>query len=141
MEREPVAGYSVTSDQSRIDITAVHDYLSNESYWAKGVPIEVVRKSIENSVSFAVLDPQGKLAGFAATFAYLADVFILEAHRGKGLSKFLMQEILAHPELQGLRRWMLITRDAHKLYSAYAGFTAVAKPQNLMERHRPADSP
>jgi N-acetylglutamate synthase-like GNAT family acetyltransferase len=143
MERQPV-GYSVTSDQSRIDITAVHDYLSNESYWAKGVPIEVVRKSIQNSVSFAVLDPQSKLAGFArvitdrATFAYLADVFILEAHRGKGLSKFLMQEILAHPELQGLRRWMLITRDAHKLYSDYAGFTPIAKPQNLMERHSPA---
>jgi N-acetylglutamate synthase-like GNAT family acetyltransferase len=144
MEREPVAGYSVTSDQSRIDIEAVHDYLSNESYWAKGVPIEVVRKSIENSVSFAVVDPQGKLTGFArvitdrATFAYLADVFILEAHRGKGLSKFLMQQILAHPELQGLRRWLLITRDAHKLYSTYAGFTAVAKPQNLMERHTTA---
>lgn len=135
--------YTITDDITRIDIARVHRYLSEESYWAKGIPFEVVDRAVRNSLSFAVLDAQGGLAGFArvitdrATFAYLADVFILDAHRGKGLSKRLMAAIGDHPQLQDLRRWMLATQDAHGLYSQYAGFRPIRFPERWMERHDP----
>lgn len=134
-------GYEITTDQARIDVDAVHAYLSEASYWAKGIPREVVERSIRHSLSFALLCGD-ELAGFArvtsdrATVAYLGDVFILPAHRGKGLSKWLMECIGNHPELQGLRRWMLATSDAHGLYTQY-GFTPLKAPQRWMEKHDP----
>jgi GNAT superfamily N-acetyltransferase len=118
------AGYSVSTDITETDIITVHQYLSEESYWAKNIPLELVKKSVHNSLAFAVHQADA-LVGFArvvtdkATFAYLADVFILPAHRGKGLSKWLLQNIHAHPDLQGLRRWLLGTKDAHELYKQF----------------------
>ncbi len=130
--------FLISTDRSRLDIGVIHGFLT-ESYWAKGVPVSVVQKSIENSLCFGVYDTTSAVQqiGFAraitdyATFAYLADVFILEPHRGKGLSKWLISCILAHPELQGLRRWMLATRDAHGLYRQF-GFEAVEGSTRLM---------
>jgi GNAT superfamily N-acetyltransferase len=130
--------FLISTDRSRLDIGVIHGFLT-ESYWAKGVPVSVVQKSIENSLCFGVYDTTSGVQqiGFAraitdyATFAYLADVFILEPHRGKGLSKWLISCILAHPELQGLRRWMLATRDAHGLYRQF-GFEAVEGSTRLM---------
>jgi len=137
-------GYVITTDRARIDVAAVHGYLSRESYWAQGVPLAVVQRSIENSCCFAILAPGGsELAGFArvitdyATFAYLADVFVLPEHRAQGLSKWLVEFIVGHPELQGLRRWMLATRDAHELYVRYGGFSRITALDRWMERHDP----
>jgi GNAT superfamily N-acetyltransferase len=130
-------GYLISTDASMLDLEVVHDYLSR-SYWATGVPEDVVRRSIENSLCFGVYRGEEQ-AGFArvvtdrATFAYLADVFVLEEHRGQGIGKWLVEVILSHPELQGLRRWMLATRDAHDLYRRYA-FTELARPGIFMER-------
>src|SRR5687767_1347922 len=127
--------FTVSTDPKRIDLDLVHGFLTR-CYWAAGIPREVVRRSIENCVCFGVYGG-GKQVGFArvitdrATFAYLADVFVVESHRGRGLSKLMMQSIMAHPELQGLRRWSLVTRDAHGLYSAF-GFLPVAKPEMWM---------
>ena len=127
----------ITTDISKMDILFVHDYLSNHSYWAKGIPLETVSKSIENSLCFAVLKDD-VLIGFArmitdkATFCYLCDVFIIEDQRGNGYSKILMQTIMAYPELQGLRRFMLATVDAHGLYRQF-GFDALLTPERIME--------
>jgi len=113
--------YYITTDISKLDVNVIHRYLSEESYWAKGIPKHVVERSIANSLCFGVYNKDEQI-GFArlitdkATFAYLADVFIIEEHRGKGLSKWLMKTIQAHPELQNLRRWLLTTQDAHGLY-------------------------
>jgi GNAT superfamily N-acetyltransferase len=132
--------FEISTDPARINVEAVHEFLTN-SYWAKGIPMETVRRSIEHSICFGMYFAQDQI-GFArvisdrATFAYLADVFILPAYRGRGLSKWLMECIVAHPDLQGLRRWMLATRDAHKLYANY-GFAPVQKPDRWMERHDP----
>ena len=118
------------------DPEAIHEFLA-DSYWAKGIPREVVDRSIEGSLCFGVFDGERQV-GFArmitdfATFAYLADVFVLESHRGRGLAAWLMDCILAHPELQGLRRWMLLTRDAHPLYRR-SGFRDLAHPERVME--------
>lgn len=131
----------IDTDKSRLDLPLIHAFLSEESYWASGVPLEVVQRAVEHSLCFGVYEG-GTQIGFArvitdrTTFAYLADVFIVASHRGRGLSKRLMAAVMAHPELQGLRRWMLITRDAHGLY-AQSGFTACAKPDRIMERHDP----
>ncbi len=137
------AGYEIASDPSRFDLDTIHRYLSEESYWAKGIPREVVARSIENSLCFAIIErASGAQVGFArvttdrATFAYLADVFVLPAHRGRGLSKWLIREILAHPELQGLRRWMLATLDAHRLYAGF-GFEPLSQPERFMLRYFP----
>ncbi len=117
-------GYTISTDQDKLDIEVIHQYLSKESYWAQNIPIEVVKRSIANSFCFGVY-LHDKQIGFArmitdkATFGYLADVFILPEHRGKGLSKWLIATIHAHPELQGLRRWMLGTKDAHGLYKQF----------------------
>ena len=133
-------GYLISTDASMLDLEVVHGYLSR-SYWAAGVPEDVVRRSIENSLCFGVYRGEEQ-AGFArvvtdrATFAYLADVFVLEEHRGQGIGTWLVEVILSHPDLQGLRRWMLATRDAHDLYRRYA-FTELARPAIFMERKDP----
>jgi len=132
--------YSISTDTSRFDIDLIFRFLTT-CYWAEGIPRDVVEKSIRNSLCFGVFDGD-KQVGFArvitdrATYAYIGDVFILESHRGRGLGKQLIQAIMEHPELQGLRRWSLVTRDAHALYEQF-GFTALAHPQRYMERHDP----
>lgn len=132
--------FRITTDKSQIDIELVHQFLSG-SYWAAGIPLAVVKKSIEGSLCFSVFEGE-KQIGFArvvsdqATFAYLADVFILEDYRGRGLSKWLMQAILEHPDLQGLRRFMLATRDAHELYRQF-GFARIEDCSRLMQCHNP----
>jgi N-acetylglutamate synthase-like GNAT family acetyltransferase len=132
--------FEITTDPERIDVAAVHAFL-HDSYWAKGIPRETVVNSIRNSLCFGLY--RGKQqAGFArvvtdrATYAYLADVFVLPEYRGRGLSKWLMECIVAHPDLQGLRRWTLATRDAHRLYQQF-GFRPLATPERWMERHDP----
>ncbi len=116
--------YFITTDKTKIDIDLVFDFLSKESYWSKNIPIAVVKTGIENSVCFSIFY-KDKQVGFArvitdkATFGYLADVFIVELHRGNGLSKWLMQTILDNKELQGFRSWMLATKDAHGLYEKF----------------------
>jgi GNAT superfamily N-acetyltransferase len=130
----------IDTDKSRLDIPLIHGFLTH-SYWAKGIPIDVVRQSIDGSLCFGVYE-DGRQVGFArvisdqATFAYLADVFVLESHRGRGLSKRLMEAIVAHPQLQRLRRWLLATRDAHGLYEQF-GFRPLAVPDRFMELHDP----
>lgn len=132
--------YIISTDKSKIDLPIVHNFLSH-SYWAGQIPRETVKESIENSLCFGIYHYE-ELVGFArvitdfATFAYLADVFVLPPERGKGLSKWLMEVIIDHPRLQGLRRFILATRDAHKLYSQF-GFRPFAKPERWMERHNP----
>jgi GNAT superfamily N-acetyltransferase len=132
--------FLVTTDPTRLDVAFIHSYLVR-SYWAEGIPREVVERSIANSLCFGAFEGEQQV-GFArvitdyATFAYLADVFIIESHRGRGLSKFLMECIVNHPELQGLRRWILGTRDAHALYAKF-GFTPLTKPDRFMELHHP----
>jgi ribosomal protein S18 acetylase RimI-like enzyme len=142
--------YVISSDPSWVDVDVVWRFLSEESYWARGVPREIVLKSLAHSISFGVYqigslnDSESirKRVGFArvasdrATFAYLADVFILTEHRGQGLSKRLMEAVVAHPELQGLRRWLLFTADAHTLYEKF-GFTRTTHPERIMVLHRP----
>lgn len=129
---------SVSTDKSKLDIPLIHKYISEDSYWAKGIPVEIVKRSIENSMCFGVYKGE-KQVGFArimsdkATFAYLADVFILPEHRKQGLSKKLMAEIVAHPDLQGLRKMLLATADAHGLYRQF-GFNELEKPGNFMEK-------
>jgi N-acetylglutamate synthase-like GNAT family acetyltransferase len=132
--------YEISTDPARVKIGMVHEFLTN-SYWAKGIPLETVRRSIENSIAFGLYHGQQQV-GFAriisdlATFAYLADVFISPAYRGRGLSQWLMECIVSHPDLQGLRRWMLATQDAHGLYAKF-GFTPIKNPDSWMEIHRP----
>ena len=127
--------FTISTDKSKIDIDYVHHFLTN-SYWSPGVPIATVKKAMQNSLCFGVYD-NGRQIGYArmvtdtATFAYLADVFIDENYRGKGLAKWLVRVILAHPDLQGLRRIILATRDAHSLYSQF-GFVPFATPERWM---------
>jgi GNAT superfamily N-acetyltransferase len=124
-----------------MDVDAVHAYLSGESYWAPGVPREVVARSIQHSLCVGVFDGPAQVA-FAraitdrATYAYLADVYVLEAYRGRGIGKWMMEAFDAHPDLQGLRRWMLMTKDAHGLYAQF-GFGPLAQPDRAMERTHP----
>ncbi len=130
--------FAISTDKAKLDIGCVHAYLSQQSYWAANIPLQKVANSIEHSFCFGVYE-SGTQIGFArvitdyATFAYLADVFILPEWRGRGLSKWLMAFIFGNPELQHLRRWMLATRDAHGLYTQF-GFSAPDKPENLMQR-------
>ena len=129
-------GYTISTDPARLDMAVIHQYLSEESYWARNIPLELVKRSIDHSLCFGLYH-QEKQIGFArlitdkATFAYLADVFITEPYRGKGLSKWLVQTIHAHPDVQGLRRWMLGTRDAHGLYAQF-GWKPI--PEELASR-------
>ena len=130
----------VSTDQAKLDLAVIHEFLSR-SYWAEGIPLEVMEKSLAHSLCFGVYERDRQI-GFArvisdfATYAYLADVFILESHRGRGLAKLLMREIMSHPELQGLRRFTLATRDAHGLYKQF-GFAELARPDRHMEIARP----
>ncbi len=132
--------FVVSTDPGRLDVTLIHQFLS-QSYWSQDIPREVVERAIDNSLCFGVFHNSNQV-GFArvitdrTTFAYLADVFILETYRGRGLGKFLMECIGKHPQLQKLRRWMLATRDAHGLYTQF-GFTPLARPERFMERHEP----
>ena len=135
------AGYTISNALEDIDFDALHAFLST-SYWARGIPRETMERSIRGSLPFVLRDDRGNLAGFArvvtdrATFGYIGDLFVLPEHRGKGLSKRLMEAIMAHPELQNFRRWMLATSDAHGLYEKF-GFRPLAAPDVLMERHDP----
>ena len=132
--------YTITTDKRHLDLSAIHAFLS-QTYWSPGVPFAVVEKAIENSLAFGIFYGREQV-GFArvvtdkATFAYLADVYVLEAHRGKGLSKRLIAEIQAHEELQGLRRFLLATKDAHGLYAQF-GFKELANPTLMMEKWNP----
>lgn len=136
----PSPSFTVDTDQSRLDLRSIHEFLTN-SYWARGIPFELVARSVRSSLCFGLYEGERQI-GFArvitdcATFAYLADVFVLESHRGRGLGKVLMTAILGHSSLQGLRRWLLATRDAHNLYAQY-GFVPLAAPGRFMERHAP----
>jgi GNAT superfamily N-acetyltransferase len=131
----------ISTDKSKIDINLVYNYLNQESYWAKNVSMDIVARAIENSFCFGVYKKENdatiKQIGFArvitdkATFGYLADVFILEAYRGRGLSKWLMEEIMGHAELQGFRGWMLGTKDAHGLYEKF-GFKKLQNSERIM---------
>jgi GNAT superfamily N-acetyltransferase len=129
----------ISTDRARLDLDVIHNFLTN-CYWAKGIPREVVVRSIEHALCFGIYEG-GVQVGFArvisdfATFAYVGDVFVLESHRGRGLGKWLMGCIVRHPALQNLRRWILTTRDAHGLYSQF-GFTPVKAPERFMERHQ-----
>src|SRR4030088_60663 len=133
--------YLISTDRARLELHVNHGFLTN-SYWAKGIPREVVARSIEHSLCFGIYHATGVQVGFArvvsdfATVAYLGDVFVLETHRGRGLSKWLMECVMHHPALQNLRRWILLTRDAHGLYSQF-GFTPIEMPERYMELHRP----
>ena len=132
--------FVISTDEERFDLDMVHGFLT-ESYWAEGISREVVARSIQNSLCFGVFC-DGKQIGFArvisdyATFAYIGDVFVLESYRGHGLGKWLMECVIGHPWLQGLRRWTLLTRDAHGLYGQF-GFTPLKKPDRYMELHDP----
>jgi GNAT superfamily N-acetyltransferase len=130
--------YLISTAKNRLDLAVIHSFLTT-SYWAAGISVETVKKSIEHSLTFGVYKGEQQI-GFArvitdyATFAYLGDVFILEPFRGQGLSKWLMDVIVAHPDLQGFRRWILLTRDAHELYRK-VGFTESKTPERYLERH------
>ncbi|HZU67970.1 MAG TPA: GNAT family N-acetyltransferase [Ktedonobacteraceae bacterium] len=134
------AEYLISTDKNKLDLSVVHDFLTT-SYWAAGIPMEIVKKSVEHSLNFGVYYERQQV-GFArvitdyATFAYIGDVFILEEFRGRGLSKWLLEVIANHPELQGLRRWLLLTRDAHGLYEK-TGFVRPKTLERYMERHFP----
>ena len=134
-------GFKISTDKELLDINMIYQYLNKESYWAKGVPLEKVRTSIDNSICFGIYKDD-KQIGFArvvtdkAIFAYLCDVFILDEYRRIGLSKWLIQTILAHDELQGLRRWLLATADAHGLYNKF-GFIPITSPERWMGIYKP----
>jgi len=152
--------FVLSTDRSRLDLDVIHGFLT-DCYWAKGIPRDIVARSIEHSLCFGIYDEREEFPGLAetarpgaptalkalqvgfarvvsdfATVAYLGDVFVLESHRRRGLSKWIMECIMQHPALQGLRRWILLTRDAHELYSQF-GFTPVKSAERYMELHRP----
>lgn len=130
--------YTIDTDKARLDIDLIHRFLSHEAYWTKNIPKPLLVRAIEHSLCFGAYDDRHQV-GFArvvtdfAVFAYIGDVFVLPEYRGRGVSKLLMAAIDAHPDLQGLRRWSLVTRDAHDLYRQY-GFTDLAAPERHMER-------
>jgi len=140
------AGYLLSDDPERLDVDAVHAYLSRESYWAQGVSREVVEQSLRNSLCLGIYTAAGAQIGLVrvvtdyATFAWVCDVYVLAPHRKQGLSKVAMRAVVEHPRLQTLRRLTLATRDAHGLYAQF-GFTSVAKPENQMEKRNAAPTP
>ncbi len=133
--------FTISTDKSRLNVEYIHQYLCNRSYWAESIPVDVVQKSIQGSICFGIYTEETQI-GFArvitdsACFAYLADVFIDEQYRGRGLSKWLMGVIMSYPDLQGLRRFMLATNDAHGLYQQF-GFSQLTFPERWMHVHNP----
>jgi GNAT superfamily N-acetyltransferase len=140
-ERWTRGDYEIRTGVEPVDLDAVHQFLSNESAWAKGISKDLVRRCVENSLCFSLFH-SNKQVGFArvisdfATIAYIGDVFVLDEHRGKGLGDWLVERILAHPALRGMRRWILVTDSAHALYAKH-GFRVVAQPGTFMELHNP----
>ena len=132
--------FLISTDKAKLNLPFIHQFLT-QSYWAENIPVEIVQRSIEGSVCFGVYEGENQI-GFArvitdmATFAYLADVFIDEKYRGLGLSKWLMETIMAHPNLQGFRNWQLATRDAHGLYAKF-GFKQLDNPERIMRKNVP----
>jgi GNAT superfamily N-acetyltransferase len=144
MYEAALGGYVISTDPARLDLDMLHAFL-REAYWSTGIPRDVLERGIQNSLPFGLYAEDGAQCGFArvtsdyATFALLADVFVLSAHRGRGLSKWLVETVMAHPELQGLRRWLLATADAHELYRRF-GFGAPADPGiYMMIERRPEE--
>jgi len=133
--------YFLSTDRSLLDVELIHNFLSEQSYWAPGIPREIVERSLANSLCFGLFH-ESEQVGFArfvtdrATFAWLGDVFVIDAHRGQGLGKWMVETLLTHPDVQGLRRILLGTRDAHDLYARY-GFTPLSDPSRFLEIHRP----
>ena len=139
--RRKAGAYVLSDDPALLDAGLIHQYLSEESYWAKGIPLVTVEQMIAGSLCVGVYLGEVQVA-FArvitdqVTFAYLADVFVLEAHRGKGLSKQMVAALQEHPALQGLRRWLLVTYDAHGLYTPF-GFAPLERPETFLTKHNP----
>jgi GNAT superfamily N-acetyltransferase len=135
-------GYVISTNDSRLDLLLIHEFLATQSYWAQGRQLATVQRALRGSLNFGVYSESTQIA-FArvvsdfATFAWLADVFVLPEYRGRGISKWLVEVIMSHPELQGLRRWVLATRDAHDLYRRF-GFKELDDPGRWMERSNPA---
>jgi GNAT superfamily N-acetyltransferase len=133
--------YTISTVPARLNLDLIHNYICNHSYWGKGRAKDVIERSIKNSLPFGIYKGDEQV-GFArivtdyATYAWVADVFVLPEHRGRGLSKWLMEVILAHPQLQGFRRWVLSTRDAQGLYERF-GFMPLKRPERWMERFDP----
>ncbi len=133
--------FSVSTDPDKLDLAFTHHWLSTEAYWSEGLPFNIFNRMIDNSLCFGVYNQAGEQVGFGrvitdyATFAWLTDIFIIEEYRGKGLSVFLMNCILNHPELQILRRWLLGTDHTHGLYRKF-GFEDLDHPENFLTRHR-----
>lgn len=133
--------YTISTDNDRLDLGVIHDFVSNQSYWAQGRALKVVKRALDHSLNFGIYkDKQqigfGRVVTDYATFAWIADVFVLSEFRGQGLSKWLMEVMLSHPELQGFRRWVLATKDAHTLYARF-GFIPLHRPERWMERPDP----
>jgi GNAT superfamily N-acetyltransferase len=139
VKRRREDGFEFDDDRARIDRERVYRWVSEDSYWSKGIPRATFERAFAGSRPFGVYDPAGAQIAFArvttdgATFGYIGDVFVDPAHRGMGLSKFLLGEIFAHPELQGFRRWLLVTADAHGLYRQF-GFDTPVRPERMMEK-------
>lgn len=135
--------FAISTDSAQLDLRFIHNYLSKESYWGQGIPFEKVGIAADHSLNFGLYHKDRQI-GYArivtdyARVAYLADVFVISEYRGRGLSKWLMQVIMSHPDLQGLRRWMLHTRDAHGLYTPF-GWTSPEKPETYLEKYNPAE--
>jgi GNAT superfamily N-acetyltransferase len=133
-----VGSYTVSDDSTRLDLRAIHAYLSR-AYWSPDIPLETVRRAVRSSLCAGAYDSAGAQVGLVrvisdyATYCYICDVYVLESHRGQGLSKAMLAMIMEHPRLQGLRRWSLVTADAHGLYRQF-GFSPVAQPERHMER-------
>jgi GNAT superfamily N-acetyltransferase len=136
-----VGSYTISDDSSRLDLRAIHAYLT-EAYWSPGIPVEIVCRAVQNSLSIGAYDAAGAQVGLVrvisdyATYCYVCDVYVLEDHRGQGLSKAMLAMVMEHPKLQGLRRWSLVTADAHGLYRQF-DFSPVAQPERHMERLDP----
>jgi GNAT superfamily N-acetyltransferase len=131
--------FVISTDKRRLNLQMIFDFLANRSYWARGRPLEIISRSIENSLCFGVYEGEAQV-GFArvvtdhATFGWIGDVFILDTHRKKGLGKLLVKSILSHPDLQNIRRLLLATKDAHDLYRKYGAFEALPEPDQWMTR-------
>jgi len=131
--------YTISTDKTKLNLEVIHDFLANSSYWAEGRPLDVVRKSIEHSLCFGIYKGTEQ-AGFArvvtdyVTFAWVCDLFILEEYRGEGLGKWLVEYIVAYPELQGLKNMLLATKDAHEMYRIYGNFEELSEPKKWMHR-------